>query len=119
MNTSRKNKKLQEKFNDTLKIFVGKIEEAKQNQHEILENFEKFQSKEKQELDRVSQQIKSKEETMAVIQNAINLVDQQIQSRDKAIAIQKEEIEKSEETAKSLIENHKKYINKVHKEIND
>ncbi len=119
MNTNQKNKKLQAKINSTLKIFAGKIEETKQNQHEILENFEKTQGKENQELATISQQIKPKEETMAIVQNAVNLVDQQIQSRDETITIQKEEIKTGEETIKSLIENHKKYIGKVHKEIDD
>ena len=49
------------------------------------------QDKENQELAKISQQIKPKEETMAIVQNAVNLVDQQIQSRDETITIQKEE----------------------------
>ncbi|CAJ0642419.1 16577_t:CDS:2 [Entrophospora sp. SA101] len=117
MNTNRKNKELQEKFNSALKIFAGKIEENKQNQHEILESFEKSQGKENHELAKISQQIKPKEETMAIIQNAVDLVDQQIQSRDETIIIQKEEIKTGEETIKSLIGTHKKYIDKIHREI--
>src|SRR4051812_33395097 len=117
MNTNRKSKAIQEKFNSTLKIFTGKIEETKQKQQEILENFERVQGKENQELVKIFQQINPKEEIMTIVQNAINLVNQQILSRDEAIAIQKVEIKSNEETIKSLLENHRDYINRVHKEI--
>ncbi|RHZ37492.1 hypothetical protein [endosymbiont GvMRE of Glomus versiforme] len=116
---NKQSQKLQTKFTSTLKIFAGKMEETKQKQEQILENFKQTQSQENQELIKVSQQIKPKEETMAVIQNAVNLVEQQIQARDETNEILKEEAKTSKETVKSLIETYQQYLEKTHQEIDN
>src|SRR3954463_2220966 len=109
--------KLQAKFNHTLKIFAGKMEASKQKQGQILETFEQNISQENQALEKVTEQIQPKQETIAIIQNALNTTSQQLQFRDEALELQKEEIKTSQETVKSLVKTHRDYIQQIHQEI--
>ncbi|CAI2187575.1 14047_t:CDS:1 [Funneliformis geosporum] len=115
---NKKSKQLQTKFTNTLKTFANKIEETKQNQQQILADFALTQSQENSELTKIAEQTKSKEETMAVVQNAVNLVEQQIEVREEINQILKEEVKASKEAVKSLIANQKVYMEQVHQEIN-
>ena len=112
------NKKFQAKFNSTLKIFAGKMEESKQKQEQILENFELNLEKENEDLKKITEQIRPKEETMAIMQSALNNTNQQFKFRDEVLELQKEEIKTSEETIKSLVKIHREYVQQINQEIN-
>lgn len=112
-----KKKRLQEKFNHTLQVFVNKTEQIKQNQEQVLADFVQTQNQENQELTQLSESTKSAEETIAVVQNALNLVTEQLQVRDKANKILKEEAKITQEAVKSLLEAQQKYVQGIHYEI--
>ena len=55
-------KKLQAKFNNTLKIFSTQLEENKQKQEQIIENFELSLDKDNENLKKITEQIKEHQE---------------------------------------------------------
>jgi hypothetical protein len=109
--------KFQAKFNHTLKIFAGKMEASKQKQEQILETFESNLNQDNENLAKVTEQIKSKEVTIAIMQNALSNTDQQLQFRDEALELTQEEIKNAEATIKSLVKTHREYVQQIHQEF--
>lgn len=112
-----KKQKLQTKFNNTLKLFSNQLEESKIQQEQILENFELTLDKDNENLKKLTEQIQSKEETMAIIQNALNNTNQQLQFRDEALKLTQAEVKEAETTIKSLVKTHREYVNDIHYKI--
>jgi len=56
-----KKHKLQTKFNNTLKLFSNQLEESKEKQEQILENFELTLDKDNENLKKITEQIQPKE----------------------------------------------------------